>query len=83
MESVRRLLSSDMVAYARRFLPSESDLETVVEHMLQNENEAVSVGDVVRMVPVERRGSLLRTLVWMHKYNLVAILPPSDEMEDS
>ncbi|KAF0118918.1 MAG: putative Glycosyl transferase-like protein [Rhodospirillaceae bacterium] len=83
MESVRRLLSSDMVAYARRFLPSESDLETVVEHVLQDENEAVSVGDVVRMVPVERRGSLLRTLVWMHKYNLVVILPPSDEMEDS
>ena len=73
-----RVLNSPMLSFIKGFMASEQEFEMLLGHVARHRQARVS--DIVAQFPPHRRNHMERTLLWLAKYGLVAIVPRTSSM---
>ena len=71
----RVLLSQPLTTYGAFNRPTLDEAETIVEWLA--ERPGATVSDVAQLFPPERRSTIARGLLWIARYGVIVLRPPS------
>ena len=73
-EAMRERAGLNMVSFAKEILPSDKEFSLLFDHLKRQ--EGMTAREAADLVPAERRKSLVRSLLWLAKHDLIRVEEP-------